>query len=62
MSRASSSASPSIGKTTSVVSNVYLTPFNEILYFSPALIFPAGIGEIVTLSTSASKRGTGSVG
>ena len=41
---------------------MYLTPFNEILYFSPALILPAEIGEIVTLSTSASKRDTGSVG
>ena len=51
-----------IGGATSVVSKVYLTPLREILYFSPALIFPPGIGEIVTRSTSASKSGTGSVG
>ena len=62
MSNAFWSAFPLIGATTSVVSNVYLTPFSVILYLSPAKIARAGSGAIVTLSISASRSGTGSVG
>ena len=54
-------AIPSGGTSVSVVSKVYLTPFNVILYLSWALICPA-FSRIYIISLSASSKGTGSVG